>query len=94
MTSSEDDLLGGITWVRILTLQDLLAAERIRDLLRGEGIGAVIINDEKFHARKEEARAKARPEGNGFRIEVPQPLVKKAKKILEEIYRGKEENNG
>ncbi len=91
MSNSNDDLLDGQTWVRILTVQDLLAAERIRDLLRQRGIGAVIINDEKFQTLSEEERAKARPEGEGFRLEVPQPLVQKAKRLLEDIYEGKGE---
>ena len=67
MTNPEDDLLDGVTWVRILTLQNLMAAERIRKFLREKGIGAVIINDEKYQARKEEERAQARPpEGEGI----------------------------
>lgn len=91
MSNSKDDLLGGETWVRILTVQDLLAAERIRDLLRDRGVGAVIINDEKFSTLPEDARAKARPEGEGFRLEVPKPLVQKAKSLLQDIYEGKDE---
>ena len=91
MSSSNDDLLDGETWVRILTVQDLLAAERIRDLLRERGIGAVIINDEKYKNLSEEERAKARPDGEGFRLEVPRLLVQKAKRLLEDIYKGKDE---
>ncbi len=91
MSNSNDDLLDGETWVRILTVQDLLAAERIRDLLRERGIGAVIINDEKYKTLSEEERAKARPEGEGFRLEVPRPLLQKAKRLLEDIYKGKDE---
>ena len=48
MTTPEDDLLGGVTWVRILTLRNLSALEGIRDRLREKGVGAVIVNDEKF----------------------------------------------
>ena len=91
MSNSNDDLLDGETWVRILTVQDLLAAERIRDLLRERGIGAVIINDEKYKNLSKEERAKARPDGEGFRLEVPRPLVQKAKRLLEDIYKGKDE---
>ena len=91
MSNSNDDLLDGETWVRILTVQDLRAAERIRELLRERGIGAVIINDEKFQTLSEEERAKARAAGEGFRLEVPKPLVQKAKRFLEDIYEGKGE---
>ena len=50
-----------------------------------------IINDEKYQTLSEEERAKARPEGEGFRLEVPRPLLQKAKRLLEDIYKGKDE---
>ena len=94
MTTPEDDLLGGVTWVRILTLRNLPALEGIRDRLREKGVGAVIVNDEKFQSLSKEDRAKAIPPGEGFRLEVPRSLVQKAKRLLNEIYTGEEKKDG
>ncbi len=85
-----DDLLKGARFIRVATLSDLPLAEALQKALRAQGVGAVIINDEKFQARPDGERAAADvPEG--FRIEVPEQAAEKARRILDRLQRDSEE---
>lgn len=87
----EGDLLRNIKFVKLTAVPDLLYAEAIQNHLRDQGIGAVIINDEAVQARSEEERAKAIPPPEGFRLEVPEVLLEKARRLLAEWQKKEEE---
>lgn len=80
---SETDWMGNVKFVLLTTVPDLPLAEALKKLLWDEGVGAVVINDEEYQARPDSERAQAVPKGEGFRIEVPEPLYEKARAILE-----------
>jgi hypothetical protein len=84
------DLLGGIKFVKLTAVADLPVAEAIQKLLRRRGVAAVIINDERFQARPESERAEAAPPPEGFRIEVPEKALEKAREALAELRRSEE----
>jgi hypothetical protein len=87
---SEDDLLGNVKFVKLVAVIDLGYAELIQRLLGAEGIGAVIINDEAFQHRSPAERARAEAGPGGFRLEVPQQALPRARKLLEEVRRREE----
>ena len=78
----KDDLIGGIRFVTLTILHDLPVAERLRHVLKQNGVGAVIINDEPLQARPPDERARASAPRDGFRIEVPDVMLEKAREIL------------
>lgn len=81
----EEDLLHNIKFVKLTAVPDLPYAEAIQKRLRDGGIGAVIINDEPVQARPDEERARAVSPPEGFRLEVPEVLLEKARRILAEM---------
>lgn len=87
---SDGDLLGNIRFVKLVTVSDLLYAEAIQKALRSERIGAIIINDEAYQGRPDPVRAQAMPPPEGFRIEVPEPMLAKARKALAAIQRAED----
>jgi len=87
----QGDLLHNIKFVKLVSVADLPYAEAIQKALRERGIGAVIINDESVQFLPEETRAQAVPPPEGFRLEVPELLVEKARRILAELQKDEEE---
>ncbi len=87
---SDGDLLGNIRFVKLVAVGELLYAEAIQKALRSEGVGAVIINDEAWQARPDSVRARAIPPADGFRIEVPEPMLAKARKALATIQKAED----
>jgi hypothetical protein len=85
------DLLHNIKFVKLVSVSDLPYAEAIQKALRERGIGAVIINDERVQARPEEERAQAVPPPEGFRLEIPEILIEKARQVLSELQKDEEE---
>jgi hypothetical protein len=79
-----DDMMRGIKFVKLATFHDLAIAEAIQAALREGGIGAVIINDEEYQSRPAQERAEV-TSLSGFRIEVPEPTVEKARAILQDL---------
>ncbi len=79
-----DDLMRGMKFVKLATFHDLAIAEAIQSALREAGIGAVIINDEEFQSRAPKERAEV-TSMEGFRIEVPETMVEKARAILQDL---------
>ncbi len=86
----DGDLLHNIKFVKLIAVSDLPYAESIQKALRQKGIGAVIINDEHVQARPEEERAAAVPPPEGFRIEVPEIMVEKARRVLAELQKAED----
>lgn len=79
-----DDLLKGARFVKLATFHDLAIAEAVQKALRKSGVGAVIINDEKFQARPDPERAEV-TSLEGFRIEVPELAIEKARAVLHDL---------
>lgn len=86
----EGDLLHNIKFVKLTAVPDLPYAEAIQKRLRDLGIGVVIINDEPVQARPDEERARAVPPPEGFRLEVPEILMEKARRALAEMQKEEE----
>ncbi len=82
-----EDLLHNIKFVKLVSVSDLQYAESIQKALRELGIGAVIINDEYVQARPEQERAAAQPPPEGFRVEVPEIMIEKARQALAQLHR-------
>jgi len=85
------DLLHNIKFVKLVSVSDLPYAEAIQKALRELGIGAVIINDERVQARPDEERALAVPPPEGFRLEIPEIMIEKARQVLAELQKDEEE---
>ncbi len=83
------DLLQDVKFVKLTMLHDLAYAEQLQAVLRQQGVGAVIINDETVQARPKEERADV-SSLDGFRIEVPAPMIEKARSILNDLLRNEE----
>lgn len=79
---SRDNLLRDVKFVKLVSVSDLPHAEQIQLALRQQRVGSVIINDERHQARPPAERASAAPPPEGFRIEVPEPLLEKARTVL------------
>jgi hypothetical protein len=84
------DLLRNLKFVKLVAVQDLLRAELIQKILRDMKIGAVIINDERYQVRPESEHEAARPDGEAFRIEVPEPVIERARAVLRELEKAEE----
>lgn len=80
------DLMRGTKFVKLTVFHDLVIAEAVQAALREQGVGAVIINDENHQAEPAEKRAEA-TSLEGFRIEVPEVMVEKARRILNDVTR-------
>ena len=78
-------MLGNTRFVHITSVSRLPVAEAIRDVLRKNDVAAVIINDEKAQELPEDERAKAKPIGPVFRIEVPESVAEKAKEVYDKF---------
>ena len=87
----EGNLLHNIKFVKLVSVSDLPYAESIQKALRELGIGAVIINDERVQSRPDVERAHAIPPPEGFRIEVPEIMIEKARQALSEMQKAEEE---
>jgi len=87
----EGDLLHNIKFVKLVSVSDLPYAEAIQKALRELGIGVVIINDERVQARPDEERAQAVAPPEGFRLEVPEIMIEKARAALAELQKAEEE---
>lgn len=86
----KDNLLRDVKFVKLATVHELAEAEAIQKALRNAGVGSVIINDEKYQARPEPERGRAVTPEDGFRIEVPEVLVEKARQALGAFRKGRE----
>jgi len=84
------DLLQNLKFVKLVGVQDLPRAELIQKVLRDMKIGAVIINDERVQVRSEEERAEAEPDGDAFRVEVPEPAIERARAVLRQLEKADE----
>ncbi len=87
----EGDLLHNIKFVKLVSVSDLPYAEAIQKALRERNIGVVIINDEAVQSRPDEERALAVPPPEGFRLEVPEIMIEKARRALAELEKAEEE---
>ncbi len=88
-TPGPADLLQDVKFVKLTMLHDLAYAEQLQAVLRQQGVGAVIINDENVQGRPKEERADV-SSLEGFRIEVPAPMIQKAMTILHDLQRNEE----
>jgi len=79
------DILGDLKFVKLASFGDLPVAEAVQKILRRRGIAAIIINDERFQTRPESERAEAPSPPEGFRIEVPEAALEKAREALAEL---------
>lgn len=86
----DGDLLRNVKFVKLTAVIDLPYAEAIQAAMRRGGVGAVIINDEKFQSRPDEERADASAPPGGFRIEVPEGMLSRAQEILAGVIRSEE----
>jgi hypothetical protein len=82
-----DDLLGNLKFVKVAALHDLRVAEELQKVLRSQRVAAVIINDERYQHKSETERAEAEPDGDAFRIEVPEAAARRAREIIDVLMR-------
>jgi len=84
------DLLGNLKFVKVASLHDLRVAEELQKVLRSQRVAAVIINDEKYQHKPDSERAEAEPDGDAFRIEVPEAAARRAREIIDVLMHDEE----
>lgn len=84
--SDGERIIDGAHFRKLRDIDDLELAEALRDFLRKEGIGAVIIGDESVqHLAPAERFAEADRANLEFRLDVPQELHGEAERLLKEL---------